>query len=128
MNKFRSRTFTAVLSLFAGVSLLPVLASAQATPPAASSSTTATDPAQMLEKFEVTGSYLPVSSTVTASPVVTLQSSELGVSGSTDALQLLRQLTPYFAGNGNLGTEMNNGGAGESNVALRNLSTLVLVN
>ena len=37
-------------------------------------------------------------------------------------------MTPLFAGNGNVGTELNNGGAGESNVALRNLSTLVLLN
>ncbi len=41
---------------------------------------------------------------------------------------MLRQLTPFFAGNGNVGTELNNGGAGESNVALRNLTTLVLIN
>jgi iron complex outermembrane receptor protein len=59
---------------------------------------------------------------------VTLETAELGVSGSTDPLQLLRQMTPYFAGNGNVGTELNNGGAGESNVALRNLTTLVLLN
>jgi len=37
-------------------------------------------------------------------------------------------MTPFFSGNGNIGTELNNGGAGESNVALRNLTTLVLIN
>src|SRR5882762_3818856 len=63
---------------------------------------------QQLEKFTVTGSYLPVSAGVTASPVVTLQNSEIGKSGATDALNLLKQLTPYFAGNNNLGTESNN--------------------
>ena len=80
-----------------------------------------------MEKFIVTGSYLPVSVTVTASPVVTIESTDVGQSGATDPLRLLRQLTPFFAGSGNVGTELNNGGAGESNVALRNLNTLVLI-
>jgi iron complex outermembrane receptor protein len=81
-----------------------------------------------LETYRVTGSYLPVSATVNASPVVTIESSDIGQSGATDPLRLLRQLTPFFAGSGNLGTEANNGYAGESNVALRNLTTLVLLN
>lgn len=94
----------------------------------ASAQTAATgNTTETLEKFVVTGSYLPVSASVTASPVVTLEASNLGVSGSTDPLQMLRQMTPYFSGNGNVGTELNNGGAGESNVALRNLTTLVLL-
>ena len=80
-----------------------------------------------LERFVVTGTFLPVSASVTASPVLTLERGELGMSGATDPLNLLKQLTPNFAGNGNVGTETNNGGAGESNVALRNLTTLVLV-
>jgi len=81
-----------------------------------------------LEKYVVTGSFLPVSASVSASPVVQIQSSEIGASGASDPLRLLRQLTPFFAGNGNVGTELNNGGGGESNVALRNLTTLVLIN
>ena len=81
-----------------------------------------------LEKFTVTGSYLPVSASVNASPVVTIESSNIGQSGATDPLRLLRQLTPFFSGSGNIGTEANNGLAGESNVALRNLVTLVLIN
>ena len=101
--------------------------------PVAFSQTAAPTPASnneptKLERFVVTGSFLPVSATVTASPVLTLESSELGMSGATDPLNLLKQLTPNFAGNANVGTETNNGGAGESNVALRNLTTLVLVN
>ncbi len=81
-----------------------------------------------LEKFTVTGSFLPVSATVNASPVVTIQSSEIGQSGATDPLRLLRQVTPFFAGSGNQGTEANNGAGGESYIALRNLTTLVLIN
>jgi iron complex outermembrane receptor protein len=81
-----------------------------------------------LEKLTVTGSFLPVSASVNASPVVIIENSDIGQSGATDPLRLLRQLTPFFAGNGNVGTEANNGYAGESNVALRNLTTLVLLN
>jgi iron complex outermembrane recepter protein len=114
------RKFTATLALFTAASA-GVLAQPAAAP-------TTTDQPQVMEKFQVTGSYLPVSASVTASPVVTLQSAEIGMSGTTDPLQLLKQQTPYFAGNGNYGTESNNGYAGESVVALRNLTTLVLIN
>jgi iron complex outermembrane receptor protein len=106
------------LSLFAANA-----AFAQATAPAAPG-----DETLKLEKFEVTGSYLPLSATVNASPVVQIESGTIGASGATDALRLLRQVTPLFAGNGNVGTELNNGGGGESYVALRNLTTLVLIN
>jgi iron complex outermembrane recepter protein len=121
MNKLPERKFRALLLLIATTSLLAVSGYGQ------TADATNQQP-QVLEKFTVTGSYLPVSSTVTASPVITVQSSEIGKSAATDPLNLLRQLTPYFAGNGNVGTELNNGGAGESNVALRNLTTLVLLN
>jgi iron complex outermembrane receptor protein len=97
---------------------------------AQTTTTTSTTPADQpvtMEKFIVTGSYLPPSATVTASPIVTIQSADVGMSGGSDPLQLLRELTPYFAGNNNIGTESDNGYAGESNVALRNLDTLVLI-
>jgi iron complex outermembrane receptor protein len=115
--------------LMAGVSLLATAglfaSSARAqTPPA---SETAEAPTK-LERYEVTGSYLPVSASVTASPVLTIESAQIGQSGATDPLRLLRQLTPFFSGSNNQGTEANNGAAGESYVALRNLTTLVLIN
>jgi len=80
-----------------------------------------------MEAYTVTGSYLPMSAAVTASPVVTIQAADVAESGATDPLRLLRQLTPFFSGSGNVGTEANNGAAGESQVALRNLQTLVLI-
>ncbi len=104
------------------------LAAGNAVAQTASPTVTKTDEAVKLEKFEVTGSYLPLSGSVQASPIVTIQREAVGMSGATDPLHLLKQLTPFFAGNGNVGTELNNGGNGESNVALRNLSTLVLIN
>jgi iron complex outermembrane recepter protein len=111
--------------LCVGLSLFAANAAFAQTPP---SDTERKDETVKLEKFVVTGSFLPVSASVTASPVVTIESSEIGASGATDPLRMLRQLEPFFAGNGNVGTELNNGGAGESNVALRNLTTLVLIN
>jgi iron complex outermembrane receptor protein len=110
------------MAAFVMTGLFAVSGFAQATAPKSD------DEVQKMEKFVVTGTYLPESGLVTASPVVTIQSSELGMAGTTDAMQMLRQMTPYFSGNGTFGTESNNGYAGESNVALRNLVTLVLIN
>ena len=81
-----------------------------------------------LDKFTVTGSYLPLTAEVSASPVVILERSQIGLTGATDPLKLLKSLTPFFSGNGNVGQELNNGGNGSTNIALRNLTTLVLLN
>ncbi|HKB57505.1 MAG TPA: TonB-dependent receptor plug domain-containing protein, partial [Lacunisphaera sp.] len=81
-----------------------------------------------LDKFTVTGSYLPLTAEVSASPVVILERSQIGLTGATDPLKLLKTLTPFFSGNGNVGQELNNGGNGSTNIALRNLTTLVLLN
>lgn len=89
---------------------------------------TNTGEVQKMEQYNVTGSYLPTSSISTASPVVTIEAGAIGQTGATDPLSLLRDVTPFFSGNGNIGTEANNGLAGESYVALRNLTTLVLIN
>ncbi|HTT57849.1 MAG TPA: TonB-dependent receptor plug domain-containing protein, partial [Opitutaceae bacterium] len=124
MNLYSARNIRAALVLFLGASL-SYLAVAQT---ASDATAPAAQPIVKMEKFVVTGSYLPESQIVTASPVVTVESADLGQAGATDALRLVRQLTPFFAGNGNQGTETNNGAAGESYVALRNLTTLVLIN
>jgi len=125
MNLNSVRKIRAALAFVLGAALPSfVLAqdNAAATPSDQSSATV------QMQKYVVTGSYLPESQIVTASPVVTVQSADLSQAGATDALRLVRQLTPFFAGNGNQGTEANNGAAGESYVALRNLTTLVLIN
>ncbi len=92
------------------------------------SATAPVETPQKLEAFTVTGSYLPASAEVSASPIVTIERAEIGQSGTTDALRLLKDLSPNFTGNGNTGNEVDNGGFGESYVALRNLPTLVLLN
>lgn len=86
------------------------------------------DAPQKLEAFVVTGSYLPISAEVNASPILTIERAEIGQSGTTDPLRLLKSLAPVFTGNGNTGNEVDNGGFGESYVALRNLPSLVLMN
>lgn len=83
---------------------------------------------QRLDRFVVTGSYLPASAEMNASPVVTLERGAIEQAGATDVLRLLKTLTPAFSGSGNVGNEVNLQGFGESYVALRNLTTLVLVN
>ena len=86
------------------------------------------DDSVKLEAFTVTGSYLPLTAEVSASPVVVIERSKIGASGATDALRLLKSLTPLFQGNGNFGQELNNGGSGRTFLSLRNLTTLVLMN
>jgi iron complex outermembrane receptor protein len=125
------KSFAALLSLLSAASMLAQTATTTTTttstaavqppPPAA-------DQALKMEKYVVTGTYLPESATVSASPIVSIEAAQIGRSGATDPLQMLKQMTPFFAGNGNIGTESDNGYAGESNVALRNLQTLVLIN
>ncbi len=118
---FRGSLRTALVAV-AGFSLFTGAFAQQGT------TTTTTDDTVKLENFVVTGSYLPVTSEVGASPIVTIERSKVGLSGATDALKLLKTLTPFFAGNGNVGQELNNGGTGGTFVALRNLNTLVLLN
>ncbi len=81
-----------------------------------------------LEKFEVTGSLIKVTEQVGPSPVDIISERMIHSSGVTDTVQLLKKLNPGFQGNGNSSTEVNNGGGGEGNLALRNLTTLILVN
>ena len=108
--------------------VLVSLAGTSALAQAASSSATRNETPQKLEAFVVTGSYLPVSAEVNASPILTIERAAIGQSGTTDALRLLKDIAPVFTGNGNTGNEVDNGGFGESYVALRNLPTLVLLN
>jgi iron complex outermembrane receptor protein len=119
----RTRKFTAVLSLLASTAAFLTVKTGVAQTPAAAPETAVT-----LEKFEVTGSMIKVSELVGPSPVDIVNSQTIRSTGVTDVSQLLKKFNPDFQGNGNVSTETNNGGGGESYVALRNLTTLVLVN
>src|SRR5206468_5997655 len=76
----------------------------------------------------VTGSLIPTAETVGPAPVDIVPAERIQQAGSQDVLATLKALNPGFAGNSNVGQTVNNGAFGEANVAIRNLSTLVLLN
>src|SRR5881396_1249321 len=88
----------------------------------------ATNEPVKLEKTVVTGSLIPTAETVGPAPVDIVSAERIQQVGSQDVLATLKTLNPGFAGNANVGQTVNNGGFGEANVAIRNLSTLVLLN
>jgi len=112
--------------LGAGLSLFAAKAAfAQSAAPA--------DDTVKLEKFVVTGSYIPFAGTATAVPVTVLNSEAIADTGvTTNVLEVLRKAAPQFSGNGNLGNSNANissgGTGGGSQVSFRNTQTLVLIN
>jgi iron complex outermembrane recepter protein len=86
-----------------------------------------TGEATVLKPTVVTGSYIPTAETVGVAPVDVVGSVTIQRVGSQDVLETLRRTTPIFSGNANYGQAVNNGGAGEAYIAVRNLPTLVLL-
>jgi outer membrane receptor protein involved in Fe transport len=89
--------------------------------------------AEGLETVTVTGSLLPTAPDAVAVPVIALDAKQLEQNGvSTNALEILRKAIPSFAGRSNAGTSNANNDnqrtAGGSQLQLRNLPTLILVN
>jgi len=85
-----------------------------------------------LEAFVVTGSNIPTAADAVAVPVTIINQAEIERTGlGSNLLEVLQTRMPSFAGSGNLGaTNGNTGGTstfGGSQVSLRNLSTLVLL-
>ena len=80
-----------------------------------------------LKPVVVTGSYIPTAETVGPAPVDTVAVEQIQKAGSQDVLETLKKLSASFAGNGNVGQTVNNGGGGEAYVAIRNLPTLLLI-
>jgi iron complex outermembrane receptor protein len=86
-----------------------------------------------LETVTVTGSLLPTAPDAVAVPIIALDAKQLEQNGvSTNALEILRKAIPSFAGRSNAGTSNANNDnqrtAGGSQLQLRNLPTLILVN
>ena len=86
-----------------------------------------------LETVTVTGSLLPTAPDAVAVPVIALDAKQLEQNGvTTNALEILRKAIPSFAGRSNAGTSNANNDnqrtAGGSQLQLRNLPTLILVN
>ncbi|MEN9677598.1 MAG: hypothetical protein RIS76_3494, partial [Verrucomicrobiota bacterium] len=94
-------------------------------PPAAAFSPSS-EPSE-LERVVITGSLIPTSETVGINPVEVFSASQISETGAMDALQALKRLGVNFTGNGNIGQTLNNGGFGEANIAINNLTTLVLL-
>lgn len=86
------------------------------------------DEATELPPMVITGSLIPTAETITPSPVDVYHEDTLTQVAATDVSDLLRKTSVVFMGSGNVGQELNNGGTGESSIAIRNLPTLVLMN
>lgn len=87
----------------------------------------------ILDKFEVTGSHIPYAADAPAIPIKVVTIDQIASTGeSADLLEVIRKAAPQFIGNGNLGSTNSNisGGStnGGSQIKLRNVQTLVLIN
>ena len=86
-----------------------------------------------LAPLVVTGSNIPTAADAMAVPVVVLGQKDIAQTGlNSNLLEILRKRIPAFAGRSNAGnsnaTNTNQSTAGGSQIALRNLDTLVLIN
>src|SRR5947208_7725006 len=82
----------------------------------------------VMKPMVITGSYIPTAETVGPAPVQTITAAQIEQIGSQDVLDLVKKVSTVASGNRNVGQTVNNGGFGESNVRIRNLLTLVIVN
>jgi outer membrane receptor protein involved in Fe transport len=87
----------------------------------------------VVEEIVVTGSLIPTTSDQVAVPVITLTAADLEKGGDTNnALEMLRKAIPGFEGRSNTGlsnaNNNNQNTAGGSQLQLRDLPTLVLIN
>ncbi|MDX2111939.1 MAG: TonB-dependent receptor plug domain-containing protein [Verrucomicrobiota bacterium] len=95
--------------------------------------TESTEPIVELEKTVVTGSLIPSAGETTLAPVTFIDTTAIRNTGvATSVLEIIRKSAPQFVGNGNLGASNGNVASGSTGggsfVALRNTSTLVLIN
>ncbi|MDB6092402.1 MAG: TonB-dependent receptor [Gammaproteobacteria bacterium] len=100
---------------------------------AASTDNASNDASGGLQTVVVTGSFIPTTPDAVAIPVVTLDAEKIAQAGvSSNALEILRKSIPAFAGRSNAGASNANNDnqrtGGGSQLQLRNLPTLVLVN
>lgn len=91
------------------------------------------DTVVQLNEYVVTGSNLPVAADESDVPVVEIGQAEMQKTGlNSNVLEILRKQVPAFGGRSNAGnsnaTNVNQNTAGGSQIALRNLDTLVLLN
>jgi iron complex outermembrane receptor protein len=112
---------------------LPFLAGSIAFAQQTTDSSTTSDQTVKLDKYVVTGSYIPAAADeANALPVQIVDSKMIDATGATKSLlDVLRKAVPQIIGGNNIGVENGNiaGNAtnGGSSVALRNTQTLVLI-
>lgn len=112
---------------------LPVLLAAPLRAQTAPAATSGEGEPLKLEKFVVTGSYIPIAAGSPAIPVSTISAADIeNTAVSSSLLEVLRKSMPQFTGGLNLGSTNADIGSGAtgggSGVALRNTQTLVLIN
>jgi iron complex outermembrane receptor protein len=128
MNARSARNRLALLALFTSAGVAPLAVAQPAAAPDAKDDTVT------LEKVVVTGSFIPATlDEQKAMPIQIIDAAAIEGSGiNTNVLDVLRKTVPQIQGANNLGVENANisGGSnnGASNVALRNVDTLVLFN
>ncbi|MDB6113493.1 MAG: TonB-dependent receptor, partial [Lacunisphaera sp.] len=133
MNKSSVRSLRKATALVIGAGLSFFAANAAFAQQAAAAGTS-TDETVKLEKFVVTGSFIPATlDEQKAMPIQIIDAAAIEMSGvNTNVLDVLRKTVPQIQGANNIGVENANisGGTnnGASNVALRNVDTLVLFN
>src|SRR5258708_14425399 len=128
MNRLTNKWSTALI-LLAGVS---ARLTAQ-TPAAATSSEAPAEETVKLVEFIVTGTNIPTAADASDVPVMVLGPHDIEETGvNSNILEILRKKIPAFGGRSNAGnsnaTNTNQNTAGGSQIALRNLDTLVLIN
>jgi iron complex outermembrane recepter protein len=87
----------------------------------------------VLDRYYVLGSNIPSAGDAPVAPVQIMSQAKISDSGvSNDLLEVIRKIAPQFSGNSNLGGGNGNIDSGSTNggsaLALRNTTTLVLVN
>jgi iron complex outermembrane receptor protein len=123
----------AVLSLFAANGLIATSGFAQAATTTTTTTTTTTaatpDEPQVLEKYVVTGSNIPLAADALSIPVATIGQVEIDESGVPgDMLDLLRKVAPNISGVGEENAQINTGSTfGGASVDIKGLDTLVLI-
>ena len=113
--------------------LLATMVAVSAEPQSDTAAATEPEQAQGLAEVVVTGSLLPTTPDQVAVPIITLDAKTMEQNGvTTNALEILRKSVPAFAGRSNAGTSNANNDnqrtGGGSQLQLRNLPTLVLIN
>jgi len=128
MNIYPSSEFKFSTALCLAASGFAVVGFSQSTQPSQPPEEKPTE----LEKFVVTGSYIPYSAAAPAVPVAVISAADIEASGETDLLEVLRKTAPQFVGNSNTGAQNSSIGGGSTNggsrIQLRNVPTLVLIN